>query len=370
MSEIESRWGSKGRPEPFATGQRDRIGQPVRLMKSGPHAGPIRLHSIQAVALGVTVDIHHLRYFVAVAERLNFTRAAEDLNMATSPLSRRIRDLERRLQVPLFDRTPGDVSLTSHGRKLLPLAKEALRRFDMIAEEMRQGTPQELNLGVATTTPPALINAAEAAIQRHYPNLAVVVECDSYINLQRGLELGRNDLAFQFGPVAGTQALGGVPMLKWHSALILRKEDPLADKQVLEIADLASKPFMLTEAVGTAARSVRSSLERAGLTRFAYCADLMRIAFEVSTGRAYSLGFIESTSPIAKIYDAFGLTARPLAGVQQTYTTWLGWSRARARQEPFLQEMATAVFTELASANLLDFDSGDLEASNAIAVTD
>ncbi|MGH8792184.1 MAG: LysR family transcriptional regulator, partial [Stackebrandtia sp.] len=68
------------------------------------------------------LDVRELRYFVAVAEELNFSRAAERLGMAQPPLSRAIAQLERRLEVQLFERSTRQVKLTTAG---LTLCEEA-----------------------------------------------------------------------------------------------------------------------------------------------------------------------------------------------------------------------------------------------------
>ncbi|KNB53695.1 LysR family transcriptional regulator [Streptomyces caatingaensis] len=89
------------------------------------------------------MEIFHLRYFVAVAENLSFSRAARQLHMATSPLSQRIRDLERELGRPLFDRDSHHVSLTPAGAALLPVAKDVLGRFDDIPWRLRRAVGHE-----------------------------------------------------------------------------------------------------------------------------------------------------------------------------------------------------------------------------------
>ncbi|GAA2716428.1 MULTISPECIES: LysR family transcriptional regulator [Streptomyces] len=89
------------------------------------------------------MEIFHLRYFVAVAENLSFSRAARQLHMATSPLSQRIRDLERELGQQLFDRDSHHVALTRTGTALLPVAKDVLRRFDDIPWQLRRAAGPE-----------------------------------------------------------------------------------------------------------------------------------------------------------------------------------------------------------------------------------
>src|SRR4051794_14934776 len=80
----------------------------------------------------------HLRYFVAVAEELNFSQAARRLHMATSPLSQRIRDLERELRVELFVRSTHGVRLTPPGAALLPLARNLVDEFNSLTWRVRQ----------------------------------------------------------------------------------------------------------------------------------------------------------------------------------------------------------------------------------------
>jgi DNA-binding transcriptional LysR family regulator len=84
------------------------------------------------------VELLHLRYFVAVAEELNFSAAARKLHMAASPLSQRIKDLEHELGRQLFDRSTHHVALTAAGAALLPIARDVLERVGSIRWRLDQ----------------------------------------------------------------------------------------------------------------------------------------------------------------------------------------------------------------------------------------
>ena len=86
------------------------------------------------------MELLHLRYFVAVAEELNFSAAARKLHMAASPLSQRVKDLEHELGRQLFDRSTHHVALTDAGAALLPIARDVLDRVGSIRWRLDQAT--------------------------------------------------------------------------------------------------------------------------------------------------------------------------------------------------------------------------------------
>lgn len=96
------------------------------------------------------MELRHLTYFLAVAEELNFARAAENLRIAPSPLSRAIRELEKELRAPLFDRGTRHVALTTAGVALVPKAQEILSQVAALRQVTSHSarTRAELTMGV------------------------------------------------------------------------------------------------------------------------------------------------------------------------------------------------------------------------------
>src|SRR5882724_12325436 len=149
------------------------------------------------------VEMLHLRYFVAVAEELNFTRAAERLHMATSPLSQRIRDLERELGTALFRRNSRRVELTEAGERLLPAAREAIGRFDELPGLVRAEVADARRLarvGIAPDVSGELRTRFLAAVAADHPDLDVRLHPASSEPLLRALRAGELDLALAHGP--------------------------------------------------------------------------------------------------------------------------------------------------------------------------
>lgn len=113
------------------------------------------------------MDLRHLRYFVAVAEELNFTRAAERLHIAQPPLSIQIRALEDELKVRLFERDKRRVFLTQAGRHFLDRARAILESVDAARLEARNAAHGELGrLAIGYTASSMLSSALPMAIQR------------------------------------------------------------------------------------------------------------------------------------------------------------------------------------------------------------
>jgi DNA-binding transcriptional LysR family regulator len=119
---------------------------------------------------GVNVELRHLRYFVAVADELHFTRAARRLHIAQQPLSAAIARLERQLEVKLLDRTTRRVELTAAGVALLEPARAILQAVDeavAAAQAADRGEVGELAVGLSSGAWYGLEPLFDAVRERH-----------------------------------------------------------------------------------------------------------------------------------------------------------------------------------------------------------
>lgn len=122
------------------------------------------------------MELRHLRYFVAVAEELHFTRAAERLHMAQPPLSQQIQALEAELGVSLFTRSnKRRIALTDAGEQFLLRAREILAALDSAGEEARRvalGEEGELRVGFTSSLPlTPILPAIVQDYHQHFPRI-------------------------------------------------------------------------------------------------------------------------------------------------------------------------------------------------------
>src|SRR5260370_27601521 len=121
------------------------------------------------------MELHHLRYFVAIADRLSFSRAAAELELTQPSLSRQMRDLEQELGAPLFNREGRRISLTAAGIAFLPAARASLAEAERARRNVREGLGAKgrpLTTGSSPQTPAT----AHAPLLRRFLHILQPVE--------------------------------------------------------------------------------------------------------------------------------------------------------------------------------------------------
>src|SRR6266545_1810116 len=144
------------------------------------------------------MELRHLRYFLAVADALNFTKAAALLRVAQPALSRRVQDLEDEIGVDLLKRSPRGVVLTAEGKVFLVKTRHILKLADESVEQVRalaRGEYGELHVGYAPTPTVEILPPALAAFQKAFPRVKVLLHDLASDELIAGLQNGTLELA-------------------------------------------------------------------------------------------------------------------------------------------------------------------------------
>ena len=193
------------------------------------------------------VDLRELRYFLAVAEELNFTRAAARLHVAQQALSAAIRDLEQTLGVRLFSRTTRHVSLTSAGEVLVPAARRILADVALAVHDLRQaaaGRQGRLVLGVAVAVHGApVVREAIRRFQERSPDVDLQVVGYDHSEPLAGLATGSSQVAFVLGPLT-TEDLDSLVVLQESRHVMVPADHPLARRGEVRARDLSGLPWL------------------------------------------------------------------------------------------------------------------------------
>jgi DNA-binding transcriptional LysR family regulator len=194
------------------------------------------------------MELRHLRYFVRVADELNFTRAAKRLQIAQPVLSRQIHDLEQELGVQLFDRNSNRVFLTDAGHRFLNEAQVVLQYAAQAVEAARQmkaGVVGTIRLGLAK----GLGDVGSRIISNYlrlFPSVEIDVK-DVASGFQSDQFRGRKiDVGFMRPPVDNPQ-LASKKLFEDRFSVVLRKTNPLAKRRRLRLKDLAHENLLLID---------------------------------------------------------------------------------------------------------------------------
>lgn len=191
-------------------------------------------------------ELRQLRTFVAVAEELHFTRAAERLNLAQQALSAQIRKLEERLGVELFDRTTRRVELTDAGRTLLshamPLLASASRAWEEVARA-GLGDAGQISVSYAPTARREVLPAILGEIHRRYPRLEVK-SCELWWG-RDAITSGLADVAITRGPGPDDPEIRSTPLMHSRIGVILGTDHELSGRAEIRMTELAGMAFEL-----------------------------------------------------------------------------------------------------------------------------
>ncbi|HEY2455723.1 MAG TPA: LysR substrate-binding domain-containing protein [Candidatus Acidoferrum sp.] len=196
------------------------------------------------------MELRHLRYFVAVAELLSFSRAAVKLRHAQPSLSTQIRDLENELGFRLLDRGHNRVTLTEAGAVFLRESKQVLASAETairLGREAAVGRPGELRLAAINMATvsflPTCLSLFRAAVAGTRVTVAEIEASEVIDKLVRG-ELHAGFLSAPLPRLAGVKQLKFVKILRSPLIVLIASEHPFARRSSARLKDLVEEPFL------------------------------------------------------------------------------------------------------------------------------
>ena len=214
-------------------------------------AVPNTLIFAQECLSGITlrVELRHLRYFLAVAEARNFTKASQQLRVAQPALGRQVNDLEEELGVKLLDRSPRGALLTAAGEAFVVEAKAVLQRAEeavQVAKAFAEGERGELHLGYAPSPTVELLPRILHAYQSEAPGVRVALHDMTTGEMLRGLESGKLHVALMVKSRGKPpRSLTFEELCRYPVCAAMAKTHKLARSKTLNIEALANQPLVI-----------------------------------------------------------------------------------------------------------------------------
>lgn len=191
------------------------------------------------------MELRHLRYFIAVAEALSFTRAAQALHTAQPSLSQQIRDLEHEIGVVLLERNKRHVALTPAGRVFLDEARLVIAQAERAKTLARRAAADlaSLTIGFVPAAEVKLFSPTLNLLRASHPAARVVLQSLTTYEQHQALLAGDIDMGFLRPPISDSRLASEV-VLREPLVALLPADHALAAQPAVSMRDLAQMPFL------------------------------------------------------------------------------------------------------------------------------
>jgi LysR family transcriptional regulator, hydrogen peroxide-inducible genes activator len=194
------------------------------------------------------MEMHQVRYFLAVAEELNFTRAAEKCNVAQPSLTRAIKLLEEELGGPLFHRERANTHLSELGRMVRPHLQhvhDESHEARHLAQDFSKLKKTKLKLGIMCTIAPNQLIELFSSIQSRYPGVELELTDASARQLDISLLSGELEVAIYCLPGnEPNERVHTMPLFREQMMIVVHAGHPLARLNAIHLADLEGQPYL------------------------------------------------------------------------------------------------------------------------------
>ena len=193
------------------------------------------------------MEMHQVRYFLAAAKALSFTRAAQDCHVSQPALTTAIKKLEAQLGSPLFLREGRQVALTEFGRRMQPHLSQVVEQAkaaETVAKDFRLLNQVPIRLGVMSTIGPMRLAGLLAAFEQQSPGVETAVRDGAPEALAAQLDADELDMAI-LNPLDGLgDNYRAEPLYTERYVVLLPPDHPLQKRNALALRDLSEQPYV------------------------------------------------------------------------------------------------------------------------------
>jgi LysR family cyn operon transcriptional activator len=286
------------------------------------------------------MELRHLRYFDAVAETLNFTRAAQRLHVTQSTLSHQVKQLEEELGTPLFDRSGKHVRMTEAGEILRSHMTPALEQVDRGLQALRSpgsAPTASIRLGSTPSFNTRMVPQCVATLLNSYPGIQVTVEELAASQILKRLRSGHLDMAVSYPPGEDSD-LWFEPLYREELRLVVGTGHPLARRRRVRMAELHNVRMVLLPAQFLTRKLVDECLEQAGAKPL-LVAQINSVAPMIELIRQTDLAGIITETAVSSSTD---LRVIPLEDPTPIRTPGMLWPKGATRS-PVLRHFAEII---------------------------
>ena len=287
------------------------------------------------------VELRHLRYFVAVAEELNFSHAAQRLHMAQPPLSVAIRQLEREIGASLFLRSTREVELTEAGVAFLKGARRTLADADAAVTAARRagmGEVGALRLGYNWSAGFETLPALGQALHQIRPKLELLAEEMRPSRMPGALLSGAIDVCLALYPELLAE-LSYRPIRRERVVALLSHAHPLAHQPEIELGALADESLLFPRELAPRLHDFYAGLCRSAGFEPKPTSESSRTRWMLGTWDAATAALLPESVTRDLPQGVVAIPVNAPAAVLETQLVWLGGA----------ESPALAAFVELAS---------------------
>lgn len=303
------------------------------------------------------MELRHLRYFIALAGSLNFTRAAERVHVTQSTLSHQIRQLEEEIGQPLFDRIGKRVVMTEAGDAFLAYASRALKEIDQGVGELKAQAASMsgvVRIGATHTFNLAFIPECVAQFLARNPTVKVVVEELPADAIATRLDAGQLDFGVAYRPEARSD-LRFEPLFNEELMLIVADSHPLAQRKRIRMIELHREPLVLLPRSFSTRRLLDECFAAAGAEPNVV-AEMNTIAAMLGLLRRIHVGAIMAANAVGQ---AAGLSIVPMENPTPVRTPGLIFRESQPQTRPARAFAALLRKTAIASTASRKVETAD-----------